>query len=367
MGHHQQRLLLRMHPLVQPLPTFAKPKAVDLFSGCGGLTCGLDLAGFDVVGAVEIEKGAVEAYLLNFPKVHVWEKDIRKVTSKEMLNILGLKKGELDLLAGCPPCQGFSTINTKNGKVVIDNENNNLVYQFLRLIRELRPKTIMMENVPALAVNGRMTKFLAAIGKLGYYNGPDAVQVLDVSNYGVPQRRKRMVLLTSTKGPVTYAQPVAERATVQQFIGGLAKPGETGDAMHDVIEKRSEAVMTKIRAIPHDGGSRSDLPDEMQLPCHQRCDGFKDIYGRMAWGNVAPTITGGCTNPSKGRFLHPEQDRAITPREAALLQTFPGDYKFNAYIGKEKLALMIGNALPPLFIKAHAVQITSALHKYKLA
>lgn len=356
-----------MQPLVQPLSPPAKPKAIDLFSGCGGLTCGLDLAGFDVVGAVEMEQRAVDTYSLNFPNVHVWKQDIRKVRSKDMLAALGLKQGELDLLAGCPPCQGFSSINTKNGKITIDNENNNLVYQFLRLIKELKPKTVMMENVPALAADGRMTKFLAAIGKLGYYNGPDAVQVLDVSNYGVPQRRKRMVLLTSTKGPVTYAQPLAERATVEQFIGGLGKPGETGDAMHDVVERRSEGVMAKIRAIPHDGGSRSDLPDEMQLPCHQRCNGFTDIYGRMAWNDVAPTITGGCTNPSKGRFLHPEQDRAITPREAALLQTFPSNYKFNTPINKEKVALMIGNALPPLFIKAHAVQINAALQRHAVA
>lgn len=360
-----------MHPFTleitnQQLPP-AKPKAVDLFSGCGGLTCGLDLAGFNVVGAIEMEKGAVDAYQLNFPQVHVWTKDIRKVTSNDMLSTLGLQKGELDLLAGCPPCQGFSTISTKNGKIVIDNENNNLVYQFLRLVKELRPKTIMMENVPALAADGRMVKFLIAIGKLGYYNGPDAVQVLDVSNYGVPQRRKRMVLLTSIKGPVTYAPPAEERATVRQFIGELPKPGDTGDAMHDVTERRSEGVIAKIKAIPHDGGSRSDLPDSMQLPCHQRCDGFKDIYGRMAWNDVAPTITGGCTNPSKGRFLHPDQDRAITPREAALLQTFPSDYKFTTPISKEKISLMIGNALPPLFIKAHAVQISAALHKYALA
>jgi DNA (cytosine-5)-methyltransferase 1 len=126
--------------------------------------------------------------------------------------------------------------------------------------------------------------------------------------------------------------------------------------------ERSPKVRKLIADIPKDGGSRGDLPKRRQLQCHKKNDGFHDVYGRMAWDDVAPTITSGCFNPSKGRFLHPEQDRAITMREAALLQGFPRSYFFDATIGKSALALMIGNALPPEFIRRHAVEIRSALH-----
>ena len=118
--------------------------------------------------------------------------------------------------------------------------------------------------------------------------------------------------------------------------------------------------MELIQRIPKNGGSRTDLPEEDQLECHKRCNGFKDVYGRMAWGDVAPTITSGCSNPSKGRFLHPEEDRAITLREAALLQGFPLRYKFPTS-NKSAVALMIGNALPPPFITAHARMIRDTL------
>ena len=119
--------------------------------------------------------------------------------------------------------------------------------------------------------------------------------------------------------------------------------------------------MRFIQRIPQDGGSRTDLPLEDQLECHKRCNGFKDVYGRMAWRKVSPTITSGCFNPSKGRFLHPEENRAITMREAALLQGFPGDYKFPKATSKSSLAMMIGNALPPPFIAAHAKVIHDTL------
>ena len=113
--------------------------------------------------------------------------------------------------------------------------------------------------------------------------------------------------------------------------------------------------------IPHNGGSRKDLPEEYWLNCHKKCNGFKDVYGRMAWDDLAPTITGGCFNPSKGRYLHPEENRAITMREAALLQGFPRDYNFPIVTNKSALAMMIGNALPPPFVKAHAISIKDAL------
>jgi len=324
-----------------------RPKAIDLFCGCGGLTLGLKQAGFDVVGAVEIDNLAVETYKANHPEVHVWEEDIQGLMVAKVKRKLGLKKGELELLAGCPPCQGFSTMRTLNGGYEIYDERNNLVSEFLRFVEGLEPKTVMMENVPGLADDKRFRKFCRKLKKLGYVLNH---AVLDAADYGVPQRRKRLILLGGKGRKIEFAKKTA-RKTVADAIRGMKPAGKSGDALHDLPERRTPRIKRLIRKIPKDGGSRKDLGKRGQLKCHKKCDGFKDVYGRMAWDKVAPTITSGCTNPSKGRFLHPEEDRAVTLREAALLQSFPEDYSFNEEIGKGKVAEMIGNALPPKFIQ----------------
>jgi DNA (cytosine-5)-methyltransferase 1 len=164
-------------------------------------------------------------------------------------------------------------------------------------------------------------------------------------------------LQASRFGFIPEPGKIKKRRTVKDAIGRLPAPGISGDLLHDLPVIRSEKVNEIIRHVPKDGGSRADLPLRMWLPCHVKRPGsYKDVYGRMSWGDVAPTITGGCTNPSKGRFIHPEQDRAITLREAALLQTFPQKYKFSMRKGKDFAALMIGNALPPDLICVHAKQ-----------
>lgn len=186
-------------------------------------------------------------------------------------------------------------------------------------------------------------------------------EIKDAARYGVPQRRKRLILVAGYGLDIPLASESTMLRTVREAIGDLREAGKSGDALHDLPEKRSEKILKLIRDIPKDGGSRGDLPKDRQLSCHHRQDGFYDIYGRMAWDKVAPTITSGCHNPSKGRFLHPEQDRAITLREAALLQSFPSRYQFSVSDGKEAIALMIGNALPPEFIKRHALEVRRAL------
>jgi DNA (cytosine-5)-methyltransferase 1 len=143
---------------------------------------------------------------------------------------------------------------------------------------------------------------------------------------------------------------------VRQAIGALPPPGDSGDELHDLPEKRSEKVAQIIRAIPTNGGSRSALGSQ-QLECHKRIDGFKDVYGRMRWDDVAPTITGGCVNPSKGRFLHPDQNRTITLREALLLQGFPADYQISLARGKFAAAELIGNAIPPPMVASYALSL----------
>jgi DNA (cytosine-5)-methyltransferase 1 len=355
----------RMFNSIAVKPNSKKWLAVDLFSGCGGLTQGLKLAGFSVVGAVEIDQYAVSTYLANHPEVIVKQADIETIEPRSLMKELGVKEGEIDLLCGCPPCQGFSKIRTKNGAKKKRDFRNGLSSEVLRFAQALRPQAVMMENVPDL-VNHRSFKALCSgLRHIGYHVH---FEITDVQLIGVPQRRKRLIMLAGLGVDIALAPQAESKLTVRSVIGALPPAGESGDPLHDFPESRSDKVMQMIRDIPADGGSRTDLPRERQLACHKDRDGFRDIYGRMAWDKVAPTITGGCFNPSKGRFLHPEQDRAITLREAALLQSFPSDYKFTLSSGKVAAALMIGNALPPEFIRRQAVQIRSVLaEKQQLA
>jgi DNA (cytosine-5)-methyltransferase 1 len=339
------------------------PTAIDLFSGCGGLTLGLRQAGFCVLGAVEMDSLASKTYKSNHKNVRLWQQDISTLPVSKVRVELGLKPGQLDLLAGCPPCQGFSSLRTRNGAMQNRDHRNNLICEMLRFVRILRPKTVMMENVPGLKSHVQFRDFCRGLRTLGYIVNWD---VKDAARYGVPQRRKRLILLASMKGEVPFAVETDRSTTVRHAIGELPRAGESGDPLHDMGESRSPEVLKLIRDIPKDGGSRLDLPRERQLRCHQNFDGFKDIYGRMAWREVAPTITSGCFNPSKGRFLHPDEDRAVSMREAALLQSFPAKYWFPPDAGKQAVALMIGNALPPEFIRRHAVEIRKHLQSLRV-
>lgn len=340
-----------------------KPTAIDLFSGCGGLTLGLRQAGFRVVGAVEIDSLASKTYKVNHRNVHLWQQDISTLSVSKVRTALGLRSGELDLLAGCPPCQGFSSLRTRNGAKQNRDRRNNLIREMLRFVRRLRPKAVMMENVPGLRSHVQFRDFCRGLRKLGYKVDWD---VKDGARYGVPQRRRRLILLAGQDAKIPFAKESARQRTVRQAIGQLRKAGTSGDPLHDLKERRKARVLEFIQDIPKDGGSRLDLPEDRQLECHKKIDGFKDIYGRMAWSEVAPTITSGCFNPSKGRFLHPKENRAITMREAALLQSFPGKYWFPPDAGKQAVALMIGNALPPEFIRCHALEVRKHLRSSRV-
>lgn len=330
-----------------------KRTAIDLFSGAGGLTQGLKQAGFSVVGAVESHKTYAESFRLNHPKTLLEENDISKVDPIEYMKKLGLKKGDLDLLAGCPPCQGYSTIGTRN-RGQKNDPRNELVYEVLRFALAFKPKTIMMENVPALASDERLNSLKEQLEAAGYKID---VKVLNMTHFGVPQMRRRMIMLGSRLGDIEVLSKELDKdkmKTVRDAIGSVSKSVKHGDQLHDLTENRSDKIKKLISLVPKDGGSRTDLPEEYQLECHKKTNGFKDVYGRMSWSKPSPTITGGCNSPSKGRFLHPVENRVISLREAALLQTFPVDYKFSFSSGKTGVAMMIGNALPPTFIEFHA-------------
>jgi DNA (cytosine-5)-methyltransferase 1 len=335
------------------------PKAIDLFSGAGGLTEGLRQAGYRVVGAVESDPFACAVYRANHKQVILWKTDIRKVTGPAILKKVKLMRGQLDLLAACPPCQGFSNLRTKNGIRMNRDPRNALVLDIIRLVRSMKPKSVMLENVPGLASSSRYRSFRKGLRSLGYQiKGA----VVDTADFGVPQRRKRLVLLASRLGKPEFASFARARKTVRDTIGPLVSPQRSRDPLHNHPVQRSEKVARLIRRIPPNGGSRSDLGQRAQLKCHKKSDGFRDVYGRMSWDKPSPTITGGCINPSKGRFLHPRANRAITLREAALLQSFPKRYRFPLDKGgKYRVALLIGNALPPEFIRRHALTLRKSL------
>ena len=337
------------------------PRAVDVFSGCGGLSTGLEKAGFTVYAAVEINPKAAATYRLNHENTRLFENDVRKIKAATLMRELGLRRGELDLLAGCSPCQGFSRL--RKGDEGAQDRRNQLVFEFIRLVRGLYPKTILMENVPGLLNSPQGKKVFRKVSRelkdLGYKFD---CRIIDTANYGIPQFRKRCVLLGSRyrKYEVffpnqTHTSP--DRAkhdglepwrTVRQTIEGLP-PLENGsrDATNPLhwCAKNGELNRRRIAEIPHDGGDRSSRPDELDLQCHRDYpNGFRDVYGRMRWDSPSPTMTGGCTNITKVRFIHPEEDRGVSLLEAALFQTFPPNYQF---VGSfSDISLQIGNAVP---------------------
>lgn len=334
--------------------------SIDLFSGVGGMSEGLRMARFRTLYAFEIDQTASSAYGLNHPKTKVFTQDIRSVDTD--LIFKKLRGKTIHLLAGCPPCQGFSSIRRLNRNQPVEDSRNDLINEYVRFVVALRPYTIMLENVSGLAMSEDFQKSVHVLEDAGYFISWDVVNVKD---YGVPQNRKRLVMIGSRLGPITIAPATNEKTTVRSMIGNLPKPQDSDDPIHNIYPRHISRIKTLIRMIPHNGGSLRDLSDEWQLKCHKSANvGFNDVYGRLRWDDYSTTITGGCLNPSKGRFLHPEQDRCISAREASMLQTFPADYVFPTDIAKTKIALMIGNALPPKFCKVQADHIRKHLDKY---
>lgn len=335
--------------------------SIDLFSGCGGLTEGMHQAGFKTKIAVELVDDAVKAFKLNHTTTHVIDRDIRKISSQEIKKKLNGQS--LHLLAGCPPCQGFSSMRRLNRKESVADERNTLVEEYFRLVKELQPLTIMMENVPALKDYALFLDIVEELDKMGYN---PVYEVVNVKDYGVPQGRKRLVLLGSRLGKIEIAKPTEkEKVTVRQVIGNLESVAETNDPVHKIFPNHTAKVQRRIELTPKNGGSRKDLPKEYTLKCHEKENvGFNDVYGRLRWDDYSTTITGGCLNPSKGRFLHPEENRCITAREAAMLQSFPQDYKFPKDISKTALALLIGNALPPKFSYYQSLNIKNHIESH---
>lgn len=336
-----------------------KRLAIDLFSGCGGLSQGLEDAGFKVLACCEIRSEARDTYKLNHPNT-VLLTDICKADPLALKKKLGLRRGQLDLLAGCPPCQGFSSIRTHNGEIACDPRNE-LIFQVERFVDAFKPRCVLIENVPRLLKDSRLALFKKHLSKKWGYHFVDGV--LDARDFNVPQRRKRMILIGSRLNKPVLPSKNNLRITVSDAIRNIEIPsGDEGESARRLAKLRqhfSPAVQARIERIKD---SRSDLPDDMALECHKRYPkGFRDVYGRMSWDDVSPTITRGCGNPSKGRYLHPSENRAINMLEAMILQGFPKTYKFPEELGIGKIASMIGEAFPPPMAKAQGDVIVKLL------
>lgn len=333
--------------------------AIDLFCGCGGVTQGLKDAGFSVLVGVEKSSAPASVYRANHPEVRLFENDI---TALSLDKVAAACDGQvIHLLAGCPPCQGFSSIRRHNRRQPVDDPRNTLVNEYFKYVERFKPYVFIFENVPAIE---SYPLFVEIRDRLAALNYELDYRVVNVANYGVPQRRKRFVMVGSKIGRIQIPAGDDRIITVRDVIGHLETPEESDDYAHTIVAHHIPRILDMIRLVPHNGGSRTDLPNKYVLDCHKKDGiGFKDVYGRLRWDDVSSTITGGCLNPSKGRFLHPEQDRAITAREAAMLQTFPRDYMFPQEISKTDIALMIGNALPPQFAYRQAEQILIELER----
>lgn len=329
-------------------------KAIDLFCGAGGLTRGLEAAGINVVTGVDIDPACEYPFTANNSATFL-KKSVEDIAASDFT--AALKGASLTLLAGCAPCQPFSTYS--QGKAGPEDKRWNLLNHFARLVKEIRPDLVTMENVPRLEKQAVFAKFVADLRNNGFHVFH---KVVDCADYGVPQHRRRLVLLASKHGPIEMIAPTVKTEcyeTVRDAIEELPplKAGHIcpNDPLHQASEL-SPLNLKRIRASKV-GGTWRDWDKELVADCHKKKTGksYPSVYGRMPWDEPSPTMTTQFFGFGNGRFGHPHQNRAISLREGAILQSFPRDYKFVAkgepiYI--KTIGRLIGNAVPVKLGKA---------------
>ena len=341
---------------------------IDSFCGAGGLALGLKNAGFNLLYSFDIDPKCIETISRNRQYFeHPAEvADIADMLNGNLLRKCGLERGELFLLAGGPPCQGFSV--QRRGD---DNDaRNQLVLRYGQLIDEVYPKYFIMENVSGLHGKRGKTILEELYEQLNVLGYSVHIQLLDAQEYGVPQRRRRYVIVgerIDMGNHYKYPKPTLVRHTVRETIGMLPPPPEDGSDHPDIpLHRRdllSEMNLRRLAALG-EGQGRDNLPEELLANCH-RIDsaviGYRNVYGRMAWDDVAPTITAKFDSFTRGKFGHPDQMRSISLREGALLQTFPIDFIFVG--NKIDIARQIGNAVPPIMAERIGKRILDCYRK----
>lgn len=323
------------------MPTFS---AVDLFCGIGGLSFGLEQAGVSVRLGVDIDPRCKHAFEHNLSGEFL-EKNVVELTAAEIS--AKFVPGSYSVLAGCAPCQPYSTYR-RASKGLPSRSEWGLVDRFGELIQAVQPDLVTMENVPPLADQPIFSQLLSALS--GYHVDWDIVEMRQL---GLPQTRKRLVLVASRFGPIELELQDAPASTVRDTIGKLPRIGAGEVCPSDTMHRASRLSETNLKRIKASfpGGTWRDWPRELRAACHGKKSGetFPSVYGRMEWDAPSPTITTQCFGYGNGRFGHPEQDRAISLREAAMLQGFPANYEFLPEGGKPDFASygrLIGNAVP---------------------
>ena len=324
-----------------------KINAVDLFCGIGGLTHGVEKSGINVLAGIDIDESCEFAYEKN-NKAKFIHKSISDVTEQELLDLY--PEEGYKVLMGCAPCQPFSSHN-KNKQDRTQHKDWGLLYDFQRHVEKLKPEIVSMENVPALKREEIFKEFVESLKENGYFV---SYEVVNAPDYGVPQRRKRLLLLASLLGEINFIPPTHENnhVTVRDAIGHLPKikAGETNKV--DYLHRSSSLNDINIERIKFSkpGGTWEDWPEEILPACYRKESGqtYTSVYGRMEWDEVSPTLTTQFIRYGTGRYGHPEQNRALSLREGAILQTFPDDYKL---VESEKynftnISKQIGNAVP---------------------
>jgi DNA (cytosine-5)-methyltransferase 1 len=324
------------------------PVAVDLFCGSGAVTAALKANGYKVVAGVDFSRTCEKTYRLNHPEVRFRRRDIRRLMPHELL--VAVPRGQtVAVMAICAPCQPFSSQNRRRGA---PDDRVPLILEGVRVACALKPTYIVFENVPGIVGSPIFAQLRRRLAAAGYQLGRP--QRVDAADFGVPQRRVRCIVAAARYPAVlpdltTFATGKADRVTVREAFKGLrlvsAGGADAKDPLH-FSRAHHDITLRRLAAIPKDGGSRRSLPPELQLACHKtrHAGDFPDVYGRMRWDDVAPTLTTGCTDVTRGRYAHPEEDRAITLREAARLQTFSDAYRFAG--NRADISEQIGNAVP---------------------
>ncbi len=323
-------------------------QVVDLFSGCGGLSYGFHKRTevFNVVGAVDFDQHSNKTYETNFGLKPI-QLDIETATADDFFDVFKMKKEQPLVLVGGPPCQGFSSHKKKDKRI---DGRNSLVVKYAEIGVDCGADVIVMENVPDLFANKHWEHYSAAKSILQQHGYSISSGVISMAEFGVPQDRFRAVVIAAKAGTVPLPLGTVSRndfSTVRNAIAHLPAlaAGEkcSVDPMHITSRHRKETIEI-FKQVPKDGGVR---PKGVGPDCLDRVKGFSDVYGRLMWDRPSVTITARCRTPSCGRFLHPEQNRGLTVREAALLQGFPRDFFFEGpFDDKYK---QIGNAVPPPF------------------
>ncbi len=328
-------------------------RVYDFFSGCGGASCGFRAAGMEISLALDHNADASASFKANFPDARFMSADIRDASVCAIQSRMESERPNPVLFTGCAPCQPFTKHNTHRPEQDRD-ERVPLLIHFARLVEECLPDIVFVENVPGLqkldSDRQPFGGFLSRLYDVGYKVDYRAVRL---ARYGVPQSRCRLVLVASRHGDISLpdethgpGKPNMRYATVRDWIAHLP-PIRAGEEHPKVRNHRaanlSSRNMERVQATPEGGGHR-DWPDRLKLECHKGFSGYTDVYGRMSWDAPASALTTRCVSYSNGRFGHPEQDRAISIREAACLQTFPEDFVFKG--GLTSMAKQIGNAVP---------------------